>query len=697
MSNARILVVEDEGLIAQDICRTLTQLGYTPLGPLNSGEAAIGQMVTLNPQLVLMDISLSGQLDGIAASEVIRAAHDIPIIFLTAYSDDTTIARAQRTTPYGYLVKPFEERELYAAVETALYRHAVEAKLQSVERWLSATLTSIGDAVIAADIDGVITFLNPIAEQLTGWSQDVAVGQPISSVFVLRDSAGTPLESPVAQVLREGVIVGLPPMTMLQTRTGGLLPVDDSVAPIRNSLGQITGVVVVFRDVTEQRSAQAQLERAAFHDALTGLPNRARMMDRLSHALTQHKRHADARFALLCLDLDRFKLVNDSYGHPAGDQLLITVARRLEECVRAGDTVARLGGDEFVILLEDIVDDRDPVRVATRIHEVLRTPISVDGRSIFTGTSVGIALGAQHYETPSELMRDADIALYHAKAAGPGSFTMFDASLHQAVRMQLQLETDLRWAVERGEFCLHYQPIMNLADRSIRGVEALLRWQHPERGLLMPADFLTALEELNLSAVVGYWVLGSACAQLRQWIEQAPDHKALVMSINLSDRQMRDPQLVSRVQEVLASYGLPPRQLQLEVTEHVLMDATTAIVVDKLSALGVQLAIDDFGTGHSALSMLHYYPMATLKIDRVFVTALHEERQHRMIRTITVLAQELGLSVVAEGIETANQQAELAALGCAGGQGFWFAQPMSADDLERLLLNSTVSRIAPQS
>lgn len=682
MTNTRILVVEDEGLIARDLCRTLNQLGYTALGPLSSGEAAVAQVATLAPQLILMDISLRGDLDGVAASQAIRALHNIPVIFLTAYSDDRTIQRAQQTTPYGYLIKPFEERELYAAIETALYRHAVEAKLQRVERWLSATLTSIGDAVIAADLDGSITFLNPIAEQLTGWVQAEAAGQSIDAVFRLRGADGAPQESPVAQVLREGVTLGLPAGTLLQTRRGALIPVDDSLAPIRNAQGEITGVVVVFRDVTTQRDAEAQLERAAFHDALTGLPNRARLLDRLSHALTQHRRHPAARFAVLCLDLDRFKLINDSFGHPIGDKLLITVARRLEQCVRTGDTVARMGGDEFVILLENIVDEGDALRVAERVREALLAPVSLGERTIFVGASIGIALGSPDYQEAMELLRDADIALYEAKAAGRGAVALFDEALHVRVCAQLKLETDLRWAVERGEFCLHYQPLVSLADGELRGLEALLRWQHPERGLLAPAAFLNTLEEMGLSVPVSHWVIQSACTQLRSWHERLNNSQTLMMSINLSDCQLRDPHLVTVVREALSINELAANRLQLEVTERVLMDAQATAVIQTLAALGVQLAVDDFGTGHSALSVLHAYPLTTLKIDHSFVASLDKADQHGMVRTIALLAQQLGLHIVAEGVETERQRASLNALGCAEGQGSWLAPPMSGAEIE---------------
>jgi diguanylate cyclase (GGDEF)-like protein/PAS domain S-box-containing protein len=683
MTNTGILVVEDEGLIAQDICRTLQRLGYMPLGPLSSGEAAISQVATLAPQLILMDISLKGKIDGIDASKAIRKDHDIPIVFLTAYSDEEAVQRAQLSQPYGFVIKPFEERELYAAIETALHRHGVEVKLQQVERWLNATLNSIGDAVIATSIDGTITFLNPVAEQLTGWSHAEAVGSSLDKVFVLYDAEGVQLTNPLIQVLADGQMDHLPAGTQLQTRKGIFLAVDDSIAPIRDARGRVSGVVIVFRDVTLQRLSQAQLEYAAFYDALTGLANRTRLIDRLNHALTQYQRHPELRFAVLCLDLDRFKLVNDSFGHLVGDQLLVAVARRLEGCVRAGDTVARFGGDEFVILLEN-VSDESAIRVVERIHEVFSAPITLEDRLLFTKTSIGIAFSASHYDEPTALLRDADAALYEAKSARRGGFVIFDHTLHTQVRAQLQLETDLRWAVQRNEFQLYYQPIKNLATGQLYGFEALLRWQHPERGLLSPTVFFDTLEDINLSVSISHWVLREACAQLGRL--QQLHAQPLVMSINLSDQQLRDPQLKELITLSLAEWQLQPTQLQLEVTERVLLDEQATMIIAELAALDVQLAIDDFGTGHSALNVLHQYQLSTLKIDRSFVVDLQEHHRHGMVQTIALIARQLGLHIVAEGIETEQQRSILAELGCNEGQGYWFARPMSADALEAYLL-----------
>jgi diguanylate cyclase (GGDEF)-like protein/PAS domain S-box-containing protein len=677
MTNTGILVVEDEGLIAQDICRTLQRLGYMPLGPLSSGEAAISQVATLAPQLILMDISLKGKIDGIDASKAIRKDHDIPIVFLTAYSDEEAVQRAQLSQPYGFVIKPFEERELYAAIETALHRHGVEVKLQQVERWLNATLNSIGDAVIATSIDGTITFLNPVAEQLTGWSHAEAVGSSLDKVFVLYDAEGVQLTNPLIQVLADGQMDHLPAGTQLQTRKGIFLAVDDSIAPIRDARGRVSGVVIVFRDVTLQRLSQAQLEYAAFYDALTGLANRTRLIDRLNHALTQYQRHPELRFAVLCLDLDRFKLVNDSFGHLVGDQLLVAVARRLEGCVRAGDTVARFGGDEFVILLEN-VSDESAIRVVERIHEVFSAPITLEDRLLFTKTSIGIAFSASHYDEPTALLRDADAALYEAKSARRGGFVIFDHTLHT------QLETDLRWAVQRNEFQLYYQPIKNLATGQLYGFEALLRWQHPERGLLSPTVFFDTLEDINLSVSISHWVLREACAQLGRL--QQLHAQPLVMSINLSDQQLRDPQLKELITLSLAEWQLQPTQLQLEVTERVLLDEQATMIIAELAALDVQLAIDDFGTGHSALNVLHQYQLSTLKIDRSFVVDLQEHHRHGMVQTIALIARQLGLHIVAEGIETEQQRSILAELGCNEGQGYWFARPMSADALEAYLL-----------
>ncbi len=443
-------------------------------------------------------------------------------------------------------------------------------------------------------------------------------------------------------------------------------------------------------DITERKRAEEQLLYDAFHDGLTGLPNRALFTDRLERALERAKRRDDFMLAVLFLDLDRFKVVNDSLGHMTGDQLLIGVARRLASCLRQVDTVARIGGDEFVILLEDIADLGDATIAARRIQESLARPFFLEESEVFTTASIGIAVSSSGYDHAQDVMRDADIAMYRAKALGKARYELFDQSMHGRAVELLQLETDLRKAAERLEFRLHYQPIVALEDGHIIGFEALVRWMHPERGLIYPAAFLPLAEETGMSIAMGHWVLREACRQLSGWNQQRAADRQLFMSVNLSMKQLLQPGLAKIVGDVLAEFQIDPSNLHLEITEGVIMDepeAATSILVG-LRALGVQLPIDDFGTGYSSLAYLHRFPLSSLKIDRSFVQPVAAGAEHEVIvRAIVTLAHNLGMDVIAEGIETQEQLDRLKALGCQFGQGFFFAEPMEAEAASALILS----------
>jgi len=443
-----------------------------------------------------------------------------------------------------------------------------------------------------------------------------------------------------------------------------------------------------IRYAIERNRAEQQLLHNAFHDALTGLANRALFGDRLDMAVAAAHRRPAGRFAVLFFDLDRFKNINDSLGHNIGDQLLVALARRLETITRPGDTVARIGGDEFGILVNEMHDVSDAVHVAERILEGFESPFVVDHNEVFVSASIGIAIHNRHSRDPNGMLRDADIAMYRAKAAGKGRYEIFDPEMHAAAVALLKIETDLRRAVGGGEFVMHYQPIVTLKEGRILGFEGLVRWQHPERGLVAPASFITIAEETGLIVPLGWWVMEESCRQIREWQLRFPLSPPLFISVNVSGRLFVDNHSVEGILGVLKRTGLPPESLRLEVTENVILEHSEAVMtkMQQLRAMGVQLSIDDFGTGYSSLSYLQRFQYDTLKIDRSFISGMQSGKDSQaIVETILTLASTLGIGVIAEGIETAEQMIRLRDLDCPQGQGFWFARPLDAAMVEELL------------
>jgi diguanylate cyclase (GGDEF)-like protein len=451
------------------------------------------------------------------------------------------------------------------------------------------------------------------------------------------------------------------------------------------------------RHIAEQERISSQLKEskehfrhAAFHDTLTSLPNRALLAENLKFVIERAKQHEDYQFAVLFLDLDRFKNVNDSLGHSIGDQLLIAMARRLESCTREADMVARLGGDEFAVLLDGIPDQNEAARMAQRIQEKLQSPFNLSGHEVFTTTSIGIALSSTGYDHPENMLRDADTAMYRAKAQGKACYEIFDKGMHTHAVYLLQMENDLRRAIDREELRVHYQPIVSLDSGQLAGFEALVRWQHPERGFINPSDFIPLAEDTGLIVPLGLWVLRRACEQLGQWQWQSAANRSLFMSVNLSGKQVARPKLVSEIRQVLEETRIDPKYLKLEITESAVMEnAETAVqLLRRLKALGVQLSIDDFGTGYSSLGYLHRFPVNSLKVDRSFVGRIGEAAENiEIVRTIISLAENMGMEVVAEGIETLSQLAQLRKLNCQYGQGYLFSRPVDAESV-----NAWISR-----
>lgn len=457
---------------------------------------------------------------------------------------------------------------------------------------------------------------------------------------------------------------------------------------LRDPYGEARRIAGFQTDITISKTTNDQLRYLALHDQLTGLANRSLFMDRLEHAMRMVQRYEDMAFAVIFLDLDRFKLINDSMGHLVGDQLLITVAERLKKSLRNSDTCARLGGDEFVALLEFVQSDKSAITIVQRIQDELSRPIWLEDREVYINASIGIVMSSADYTQPEEFLRDADTAMYHAKASGKGQYAFFTQAMRESAIAALSMESDLRQAIDRQEFELHYQPIVSLRSRRILGFEALLRWQHPTKGIVMPAEFIKIAEETGLIVPISWWSLKQACQQIRQWQTQYFSDPPLSISVNIARRQFAQTELTSQIHSVLAETGLEPSCLTLEITESAIMENVehAAIQMNQLKALGVQLCMDDFGTGYSSLSHLHLFPIDILKIDSSFIQQADVDfSKLEIIRTVASLAWNLGIEVVAEGVESNKQVTQLKLLKCELAQGYLFSRPMSPDNTTQFL------------
>jgi diguanylate cyclase (GGDEF)-like protein/PAS domain S-box-containing protein len=464
---------------------------------------------------------------------------------------------------------------------------------------------------------------------------------------------------------------------------------------VRSNDGKAYRIAGSQTDITARKTVEDQLLHDALHDSLTGLPNRALFMDRLDHVLRSSQRYTGYLYAVLFLDMDRFKVVNDSFGHTIGDKLLIAIGKKLSNSLRPGDTVARLGGDEFAILLEHIGQLTDAVEIAERIQTELLSPFSLEGHEIFSGASIGIALSSGAYERPEHILRDADIAMYQAKAKGNSSYEIFDAKMYVNVVKHLQLEADLRRAIEHKEFLLHYQPIIDLKKNTVIGFESLVRWNHPVRGLLYPTEFIPLAEETGLIFQLSDWTLRESCRQLRAWQNEYPQDPPLTMSINISGRQFSQPDLISMLAGITGEAGIDASSLVIEITESMIMEDVEAAAAKmaQLRDIGIQIHIDDFGTGYSSLSQLHRFPITALKIDRTFVSKLTANSENKeIVATIVSLAKSLNLEVIVEGVELIHQLSKINNLNCRYGQGFLFSEPMEAGAMHAWLEAKNIFR-----
>ena len=641
---------------------------------------------------VLVDLFLPDS-EGIETfNRMFRAAPHVPILILSAPQHEDIAKLAVQNGAQDYLLKPRVDGYLLPkALNSMLERAAIAEALFEEKERAQVTLNSIGDAVMSSDVLGNVTYLNLAAESLTGWSCLEAAGHPLEQVFRIVDATTREaVQSPMALAMRENKTVGLTANCVLVRRDGVEAAIEDSAAPIHDRRGQVIGAVMVFHDVSATRALSLRMSHLAQHDSLTDLPNRIMFNDRLTQAIALAHRHRQ-RLAVLFLDGDHFKHVNDSLGHDVGDRLLKSVAQRLLACVRTSDTVSRQGGDEFVILLSAVTHAQDAAITAEKILAVLSPPHRIDQHSLHLSASIGIVIYPDDGPDSETLMKHADFAMYHAKDAGRNNYQFFKPDMNERALERQSLENSLRHAMERHEFVLHYQPKMNLQTNAIIGVEALIRWHHPRRGLVPPEQFVPIAEECGLIIPIGRWVLREACRQARAW--QGADRPPMCMAINISAVELRDKDFVPGVRAILAETGLAPLCLELELTETFLMQdsQSTATVLQALKEMGVQLALDDFGTGFSSLSHLKRFQMDTLKIDKSFVRNLTTDAGDAgIVSAVISMGKSLHMRVVAEGIETPEQLAFLQEQSCLEGQGYYLSQPLTVEEFTGLLGRSVV-------
>jgi diguanylate cyclase (GGDEF)-like protein/PAS domain S-box-containing protein len=637
--------------------------------------------------IILLDLGLPDAHGLIAVRRARAAAPRIPLVVLTGLDDESLAGQALQEGAQDYLIKgQIEARGLLRSLRYAIERKVLEEALFVEKERAQVTLNCIGDAVVCTDFLGNITFLNLVAEKMTGWSRQEAAGLRMAEVFHVLDASNRAIvANPMEAAVGENRIVHLPANCILIRRDGFEIPIEDSVAPIHDRQGQATGAVIVFRDVSAARAMALEMAHSAQHDFLTGLPNRMLLNDRVNQAITAAPRRMK-KVAVLFLDLDGFKHINDSLGHPVGDRLLQSIAKRLVDCVRASDTVSRQGGDEFVVLLSEMEQSEDAAITARRMLQLVAEPHSIDQHELHITTSIGVSVYPDDGLDAETLIKNADTAMYQAKENGRQSYKFFKAAMNVRAVERQSIEESLRRAVERQEFSLHYQPKINLRTGEISGAEALLRWTHPTRGPVSPAQFIPVAEDCGLILPIGNWVLRKACAQARAWLDAGLPLGTI--AVNISGMEFRDDNFLGRVFAILSETGLDPKSLELELTESVLMRRaeSAASVLQSLRASGVQLAIDDFGTGYSSLSYLRRFPIDALKIDQSFVRQITTVPAETTIVTAVIsMGRSLKLRVVAEGVETREELAFLQAQQCDEAQGYYFGRPTVPEEFARLL------------
>lgn len=678
-----VLIVDDDTMNRDLMLRRLSKRGFN-VSLAEDGKGALSRINSEKTDLVLLDVEMP-DMNGLEVLQILRQTYSpaqLPIIMVTGKASSDDVVSALAAGANDYVTKPIDFPVVLARIQTQLSRkHAEEALRESEERYALAARAA-NDGLWDWDVAADRIYFSPRWKSMLGWEEHEIGDDPNEWFSRIHPDDVDRVRADISAHLEESTPHYEDEYRILH-RDGNYLWMLGRGLAVRNN-----------GKAYRMAGSQTDITRAKVVDVLTGLPNRVLFMDRLSRSFERARRRKEKTLALIFLDLDSFKLINDSLGHLIGDQLLVAIAGRLESTLRATDsvarfgrshTIARLGGDEFTILLEDISGALDATRVAERIANDLAVPFMVAGQELFPSASIGIAIYNPSYQSPEELLRDADTAMYSAKAVGKGRYEIFDANMRANTIARLQLENELRRGLERKEFENYYQVIVSLTTGTIWGFEALVRWKHSARGVISPKEFIPVAEETGLIVPLGQWVLETACQQMRIWQTRFLDDPPLLISVNLSARHFLQSDLVQQCRAVLYETQLSHSSLNIEVTESAMMpDPESAIeLMHQLKDLGIKIALDDFGTGYSSLSYLHRFPLDSLKIDRAFVSRIMEDDE--IIRTILTLGRNLGLKVIAEGVETVEQVMKLQELGCEFAQGYYFSVPVNAQEATDLL------------
>jgi diguanylate cyclase (GGDEF)-like protein/PAS domain S-box-containing protein len=689
----QVLLVEDNSQEAE-IVRLYLAKRYS----LNYGirhvrtiSAAVADVEVRRPDVILLDLHLPDTkgLDGF--KRLSAAAPAVPIVILTNCNEERTAASAVRSGAQDYLIKrEVNAALLHRAILYAIERQRAEQKMLKLQERYALATAGANDCIWDWEADTGQAYFSPRWQEMLGLPTE-------QNALSLDDWFVRVHPEDVAELRR--LMGGKQPGAerhfehehRLRHHNGEYLWVFARGVILADEEGRSVRMAGSISSIAKRKETEHELIHRALHDALTGLPNRVLFTDRLQQALRRYKRNNEQRFAVLYFDLDRFKFVNDSLGHSAGDSLLVSIARRLLSVIRPGDSVARLGGDEFAVLVSDIDDESDTTLVAERIHRLFDQEFSIAGRGMYTSASIGVAVAAPQYRSPDEMLRDADLAMYRAKRSTAESTVIFDTTMHQAAISRLNMETDLRRAVSRGEFVVHYQPIVTLNDRRIVAFEALLRWMHPKNGMLEPSSFLAVMEDSGMLINLSWWVMEQACDQARQWRALFVNGSSLGMCVNVSAGMFRAKNSAQRLKGIVSAAGIAPGDLCLELTERDCMDheEATHAALEEIREFGVKIHMDDFGTGYSSLSYLQRCAYDTVKIDRSFVHGIDsEENSAAVIKTIVGLGRMLNMNVVAEGVESKSQFDALVSMDCPEAQGFLFSKPVTSTEAGELIRQS---------